>query len=175
MERLVKDVLVSPALEQNFLEEERPAVSASISSLSNLVPKFRSILRVRLFQRPRRFMTLTCSTMQAGVEQLFNQLMRPKLRTLIVDVYKDVSYVLDENGYAAAEYQDVVRKRFVKAWDALVENYRDTFSETNFRLLFGLALDVLIRPWEKFVTSLRYSEVRRLHMRSIEASALSWD
>ncbi|KAI0029318.1 COG4 transport protein-domain-containing protein [Vararia minispora EC-137] len=140
MERLVKDVLASPALEQNFLEEERAGVSASISSFSTLVPKFRSILR-------------------AGVEQLFNQLMRPRLRTFIGDVYKDVSYVLDENAYATAEYQDIVRKRFVKAWDALIENYKDTFSENNFRLLFGLALDVLIRPWEKFIMNLRYSEL----------------
>jgi conserved oligomeric Golgi complex subunit 4 len=46
MERLVKDMLASPALEQNFLLEERTTVSTSISSFSTLVPKFRSILRV---------------------------------------------------------------------------------------------------------------------------------
>ena len=38
--------------------------------------------------------------------------------------------------------------------------YQDTFTESNYRLFFGLALDVLVRPWEKFVTSLKYSEVR---------------
>lgn len=27
-------------------------------------------------------------------------------------------------------------------------------------MFFGLALDVLVRPWEKFVVSLKYSEVR---------------
>lgn len=59
-----------------------------------------------------------------GVEQLFNQLLRPKLRTLLADVYKDVSYVLDEDAYAAAEYQDVVRKRFIKAWESLAEGYK---------------------------------------------------
>ena len=61
---------------------------------------------------------------QAGVEQLFNQLMRPKLRTFITDVYKDVSYVLDEDAYAVAEYNDVVRKRFIKAWEGLVDGYK---------------------------------------------------
>jgi hypothetical protein len=55
---------------------------------------------------------------------LFNQLLRPKLRTLIADVYKDVSYVLDDEAYAVAEYQDVVRKRFIKAWEGLVEGYK---------------------------------------------------
>jgi conserved oligomeric Golgi complex subunit 4 len=50
--------------------------------------------------------------------------MRPKLRTLITDIYKDVSYVLDDDGYSMAEYQDVVRKRFVKAWESLVDGYK---------------------------------------------------
>ena len=61
---------------------------------------------------------------QAGVEQLFNQLLRPKLRTFIPDIYKDVSYVLDDDTYAAAELQDTVRKRFVKAWEALIDGYK---------------------------------------------------
>ena len=95
------------------------------------------------------------------MEQLFNQLLRPKLRMFIPDVYKDVSYVLDDDSYAAAETHDVVRKRFVKAWEGLVEGYKDTFTESNFRLFFGLALDVLVRPWEKFVMALKYTEVRR--------------
>ena len=62
--------------------------------------------------------------LQAGVEQLFNQLLRPKLRTFIPDIYKDLSYVLDEDSYAAAELQDTVRKRFVKAWEALIDGYK---------------------------------------------------
>lgn len=50
--------------------------------------------------------------------------MRPKLRNLIGDVYKDASYVLDDDGYSVAEYQDLVRKRFVKAWEGLVDGYK---------------------------------------------------
>lgn len=140
MERLVRDLLASPTITQNFLSSEVDLATNSISSLTTLVPKFRSILR-------------------AGVEQLFNQLLRPKLRMLLADVYKDVSYVLDEEAYAAAEYQDVIRKRFIKAWEGLVDGYKDTFTESNYRLFFGLALDVLIRPWEKLVMGLRYSEL----------------
>jgi hypothetical protein len=116
---------------------------------------------------------LTCVT-QAGVEQLFNQLMRPKLRTLVTDIYKDVSYVLDDDSYAQAEYQDIVRKRFIKSWESLVDGYKvcdfltfdgrlklaqDTFTETNYRLFFGLALDVLLRPWEKVVVGFKFTEV----------------
>jgi hypothetical protein len=105
MERLVKDLLSSPVIPQTFPVEEVDAARTSISSLSSIVPKFQSTLRV-------------------GVEQLFNQLLRPKLRTLLADVYKDVSYVLDDDSYVAAEYQDVVRKRFIKAWEGLAEGYK---------------------------------------------------
>lgn len=42
----------------------------------------------------------------------------------IPDVYKDVSYVLDDDSYASAEYNDIVRKRFIKAWEGLVEGYK---------------------------------------------------
>ncbi|KAI0811103.1 COG4-domain-containing protein [Irpex lacteus] len=140
MERLVKDLVTSDIISQNFLDSEVDAVKNSISSFSNLVPRFRSTLR-------------------AGIEQLFNQLLRPKLRMFIPDVYKDVSYVLDDDSYAAAEYNDVVRKRFIKAWEGLVEGYKDTFTESNYRLFFGLAIDVLVRPWEKFVTALKYTEL----------------
>jgi hypothetical protein len=38
---------------------------------------------------------------------------------------------------------------------------QDTFTEGNYRLIFGLALDVLLRPWEKFIIGLRFSEVGR--------------
>ncbi|OCH95231.1 COG4-domain-containing protein [Obba rivulosa] len=140
MERLVKDICSSAAVGQNYIDADVEAVKSSISSLTTLVPKFRSTLR-------------------AGVEQLFNQLMRPKMRTFVIDVYKDVSYVLDEESYAAANYQDLVRKRYIKAWESLVDGYKDIFTESNYRLFFGLAIDVLVRPWEKFVLSLKYSEL----------------
>ncbi|KAI0831802.1 COG4-domain-containing protein [Trametes gibbosa] len=140
MERLVKDLSQSAHIPQHFLDSELDSVRLSLTSFINLVPKFRSTLR-------------------AGVEQLFNQLLRPKLRTFIPDVYKDVSYILDDDAYAAVELQDLVRKRFVKAWEALIDGYKDTFTESNYRLFFGLALDVLVRPWEKFVTGLKYSEL----------------
>lgn len=32
--------------------------------------------------------------------------------------------MLDEEGYATADYQDLARKRFVKAWEGLVDGYK---------------------------------------------------
>jgi len=74
-------------------------------------------------------------------------------------VFRDVSYMLDEEGYATADYQDLARKRFVKAWEGLVDGYKETLSEGNYRLFIGFALDVLLKPWERFVMALKYTEL----------------
>ncbi|EJU05592.1 COG4-domain-containing protein [Dacryopinax primogenitus] len=140
MERLTDDLLESPLIPQNFLLREIEAARSRISSLLSLVPKFRSILK-------------------SGVEQLFNQLVRPRLRALMSDIYKDVTYVLDEDGYANAEYQDVVKKRFVKSWEAVLEGFKDSFTEVNFRMFWTLAIDVIVRPWEKLVLGMRFTEL----------------
>ncbi|KJA27272.1 hypothetical protein HYPSUDRAFT_62954 [Hypholoma sublateritium FD-334 SS-4] len=140
LERLIRDLCDSSLIGQHFSEEDAPIVKEQISSLSTLTLRLKSSLR-------------------SGIEQLFNQLLRPKLRTFISDIYKDISYVLDEDGYTTADYQDLPRKRFIKAWEGLVDGYKDTFSEGNYRLFIGLALDVLLRPWEKFVMNLKYTEL----------------
>lgn len=79
-----------------------------------------------------------CSHDQVGLEQLFNQLIRPKLRTFIGDVHKDISYWLDEDSYAAADYSDMVRKRFIKGWDNLFDGYK--VRSPAFRNLFAHGL-----------------------------------
>ncbi|KAF7304762.1 Cog4 domain-containing protein [Mycena kentingensis (nom. inval.)] len=140
LDRLTRDVATHPTISQHFVQSEQPEVKNHIANFANLSAKLRSALR-------------------SGVEQLFNQLLRPKLRNFIADIYKDVSYVLDDDSYSAAEYQDVVRKRFVKAWETLVDGYKDNFTENNYRLFFGLALDVILRPWEKLMMSFRFTEL----------------
>ncbi|KAF8906209.1 COG4 transport protein-domain-containing protein [Gymnopilus junonius] len=140
LEQLIHELVENSLIVTYFIEEEQTFVKNQFSSLSSLTTRMKSALR-------------------SGVEQLFNQLLRPKLRTFIPDVYKDISYVLDEDGYSAADFQDLARKRFIKAWDLLIEGYKDTFSEANYRLFIGFVLDVLLRPWEKYVMGLKYTEL----------------
>ncbi|KAG8999188.1 hypothetical protein FRB90_012139 [Tulasnella sp. 427] len=154
METLIKNVLASPQIQQNFLDADVAPTQKHVSSMLKLTSKFQSVLKW-------------------GVEQLFNQLARPKLRSLVVEVYKDVSYMLDDDSYASAEYQDVVRKRFVKAWDGLVDGFKETFTERNYRAFFSLAVEVLVRPWEKHILSMRFTELGAIRfdkdLRSITA------
>ena len=46
------------------------------------------------------------------------------MRNIIPEVYKDVSYVLDDEAYSTVEHQEYVKKRFVRAWESIVECYK---------------------------------------------------
>ena len=61
---------------------------------------------------------------QTGVDQLFNQLIRPKLRNFVPEIYKDVSYVLDEESYSVSSNENIVQKRFLKAWQTLMDGFK---------------------------------------------------
>lgn len=156
LERLVREFMESTMISQNFTDAQGEMVKTCLVEFQSSASKFKHPLRVSTSHRLYRVPDLR---FKSGIEQLFNQLLRPKLRNFMPEVYNNVSYQLDEDSYATSEYQDIVRKRFVKTWEGLVDGYKDAFTDNNYRLFFGLALDVLLRPWEKFMLNLKYTEV----------------
>ncbi|KAA1116209.1 hypothetical protein PGT21_004733 [Puccinia graminis f. sp. tritici] len=95
----------------------------------------------------------------SGLEQLFNQLIRSKIRSILSDCYKDVTYVLDDQSYAEAEVQDLFRKRFQKAWESLMDPYRDSMTSENFKELIGMTVNVIVRTWENMIKNQRFNEL----------------
>lgn len=95
---------------------------------------------------------------KAGLDALFANVLRPKLRQLLDETYKDVRYVLSEDEFADAEERDVVRRRFVRLWTALTEEYKAYLSDGNFQTLFSLLLEALARPWEKLAMGMQFSD-----------------
>jgi conserved oligomeric Golgi complex subunit 4 len=73
-----------------------------------------------------------------------------------------VTYNLDEDSYAEADFQDTVRKRFVRSWNNLVDGYRVSFSDANYSMFFAMTVDVLVRPWEKLLLSMKFTEVHHI-------------
>ncbi|ORY33702.1 COG4 transport protein-domain-containing protein [Naematelia encephala] len=138
MERLIDEIQHS--LPQVFLDVELGAVKDELDALSDLANLFRN-------------------QSKAGLEQFFNQLTRPRLRSLLDDVYKDTTYVLDEESFALAEEDDSVRRRFARAWEGLIDGYRDAFTDHNYQSFFNLTVEVLVRPWEKMILNMRFTEL----------------
>ena len=121
MERLIKDITSSELIANNFMDSEVRTVEDEVQSLQDINQKVKSTLKVRF---------LLCYTFrhscpaQSGIDQLFNQLIRPRLRTFLTDTYRDVSYLLDDDAYSASEQQDIVRKRFVKNWEDVTQGLK---------------------------------------------------
>ncbi|WVQ85236.1 hypothetical protein IAT38_007401 [Cryptococcus sp. DSM 104549] len=138
MERLLDEI--SRSLPQVFLDNELKTVHEELDSLREISNRFRS----------------ACKT---GLEQLFNQLTRPRLRGLLDDCYKDVSYLLDEDSFAEADELDLVRKRFIRAWEGMVDGYRESLTDHNYQSFFNMTVEVLVRPWEKMILSMRFTEL----------------
>ncbi|EJD53432.1 COG4-domain-containing protein [Auricularia subglabra TFB-10046 SS5] len=140
LERLKDEFVASPAIDQHFVDGDIDGVKASVKSLGGETTALRSVLK-------------------AGVEQLFNQVVRPRLRMLWPDIYKDVTYVLDDDAYSEAEQKDLVRTRFVRAWESTADVFRDAFTEENYRLFFTFIVDMIVRPWERYIFGLRFTEL----------------
>jgi len=139
--RLVDEITNGPVLTQSFfIPTEINEVKSSLGELRKLSQKMAGINK-------------------SGLEQLFNQLIRPKLRSILADCYKDVSYVLDEESFAEAEVQDLFRKRFQKAWGLLMDPYRDSMTGENFKELIGMTVNVIVRTWENMIKSQRFNEL----------------
>ncbi|KAF8733396.1 COG4Hypothetical protein, partial [Rhizoctonia solani] len=138
-ERLAHDLAMSSSLAQGFLEDEVEEARGIVAGLSDL-GGFKGVVKT-------------------GIDNLFTQLVKPRLRSLIPDVYKDVTYVLDESTYNTAEHDDAVRKRFVKGWGEVVGSYKDTLTEENYRAFFALAVEVVVRPWEKYIMGMKFTEL----------------
>lgn len=139
--RLVEEVISGPALPRAFfIASEVELIRSSLENLKRVESKFTGIAK-------------------SGLEQLFNQLIRPRMRSILSDCYKDVSYILDDESYAEAEYQDLFRKRFCKAWEGLIEPFREALTPKNFHGFFGMTVNVIVRPWESMIRNMKFNEL----------------
>ncbi|KAG9095620.1 hypothetical protein FS749_010115, partial [Ceratobasidium sp. UAMH 11750] len=137
-DRLARDLSASPAFAQGFLETEAEDARSAITGLNDL-GGFRGVVKT-------------------GIDNLFTQLVKPRLRSWIPEIYRDVTYVLDDAGYSSAEHDDTVRKRFVRSWGEVVGTYKNTLTEENYRTFFALAVEVVVRPWEKYIMGMKFTE-----------------
>ncbi|CEH14887.1 Golgi transport complex COD1 protein [Ceraceosorus bombacis] len=141
--RILTDLTTEQLLSQSFDERQIEEAASIVQGLSGLVARMRSAVRTEL-------------------DQLFNQLTKPRLKAILLEAYQDVSYMLDDDAHAEAEYSDPVRRRFLKGWEIVLSGYKTLFDESNWEAYFVLTLDALVRPWEKMAMGMRYTELGAL-------------
>ncbi|GMK54850.1 hypothetical protein CspeluHIS016_0114360 [Cutaneotrichosporon spelunceum] len=123
-----------------WLPREHAAVLDELDVLTDLAAHFRSAAR-------------------SGLEQFFVLAIRPRLRPLLDECYRDVTYALGEDAFADAEDQDLVRRRFVRGWENLMDGYRSSFTDVNYQIFYTITVETLVRPWEKMVMGMAFTEL----------------
>ncbi|CAG8484778.1 5249_t:CDS:10 [Diversispora eburnea] len=96
--------------------------------------------------------------LMSGIEQLFAQIVKPRIRPILQDAYKDIKYVLNEYEYHEQEANDGFAKRVVLGFDSLVQIYQSTFSENNYNQMMMYILESVTSMWEKTFGSLRFDK-----------------
>ncbi|KAI8373112.1 COG4 transport protein-domain-containing protein [Radiomyces spectabilis] len=139
-ERLVADLRQDVAA--GIWANEKKDMEAATKALDNLAAiskKFQNLLQSRM-------------------EQLMAQMLKPRVRPLFQDAYREVKYVLDEEEYNEVEVEELFIKRFRQGFNTLILLYHRTLTENNFRLLLSLLLDVVSVQWEKIVLQTRFNQ-----------------
>ncbi|KAI9891895.1 MAG: hypothetical protein M1814_002280 [Vezdaea aestivalis] len=88
-----------------------------------------------------------------GLQVAFGQCIKPRLRPLLADSFRDVDYQLssndvaelsrlrdEESGGAAVPDEDLVRMRFAHGWEAVMQPFKRLLTERNYERLLGSTL-----------------------------------
>lgn len=92
------------------------------------------------------------------MEQLLGQMLKPRIRPLFQDAYREVKYVLEEDEYNEADLDELFVKRFRHGFDPLISPYRTALTETNFTSLMGMVLDAVTLQWERIIMQTRFNQ-----------------
>lgn len=99
-----------------------------------------------------------------GIEQLVNQILKPRIRPLYQESYREVKYVLEEDEYNEADIEERFIKRFRQGFGRLIQVYKRTLTENNFNTLISLLLDVITAQWERIVVQTRFNQYGALRL-----------
>ena len=149
MSRIINELSSDSSLAPHYVESELPLAASTVQGLSVLVPRIRNAVRTHL-------------------ELLFTTLLKPKLRQLLGDSLRDVSYLINEEDYSRLEDEtgstSTFVRRFTRGWDNLLasSNYRQLFISDNWEAMLRLAIETVVQGWEEWVMNARYSELGAL-------------
>ncbi|KAG0004651.1 Golgi transport complex subunit 4 [Modicella reniformis] len=94
-----------------------------------------------------------------GIEELFERTLRPRLRPLLQDSYKDIKYVVTDEEYAEQEASNNFVHRFMSGFDALIELFKSALTEENYNQVIASAVTSLTKTWEKIIFQTKFNKL----------------
>lgn len=110
------------------------------------------------------FSSKTSELITDGMHVLFNQVIKPRLRPVLSDTFRDVDYSLTEEDLADLArqddtdedpefFQDIVTRRFEHSWDALMRPIKRILTAKTYAMLLDSTAKYLARVLEKRIWS----------------------
>ena len=149
----------------NATTEDQPSLTGGPDKLASLFPDQTSLSAVNtiLTQLVTSFKESTSALLSDSITVLFNNVMKPRLGSILRDAFRDADYSLtpeelrqqaqeaglDDEGEDAAENSDLVRQRFQHGWDGLTKPIGRLMTERTFDRLLVLVTSHVARLLEK--------------------------
>jgi hypothetical protein len=100
------------------------------------------------------FESKTSDLITEAIEVLLKQVMRPRLRPVFVETFRDVEYILDDDSNAqTTELDTQVIQRFERGWMQFTRPIKRILTERTYDLLITSTLSYLARALEKRIWS----------------------
>ena len=105
------------------------------------------------------FEAKTSVLIEEAVEVMLKQVMRPRLRPVMIEAFRDIDYLVDSENNAADDAQegeedeDIVPKRFERGWLAFTIPIKRIATPSNYSKLLAATVSYLARTLEKRIWS----------------------
>ncbi|KAG0365226.1 Golgi transport complex subunit 4 [Gamsiella multidivaricata] len=141
LEKLTAEIEQESASTFTSLSEHTLAkAKAVLSGLTGSSSKFKQILNL-------------------GIEELFERTLKPRLRPLLQDSYKEIKYVVTDEEYAEQEALNSFVHRFMSGFDTLIEPFKLTLTEDNYNQVIANAVTSLTKTWEKIIFQTKFNKM----------------
>jgi hypothetical protein len=99
------------------------------------------------------FESKTTDLITEAIEVVLKQVMRPRLRPVFVETFRDVEYTLDDDASETTEPDGQVAQRFERGWMQFTRPIKRILTERTYDLLITSTLSYLARALEKRIWS----------------------
>ncbi|KAI8600650.1 COG4 transport protein-domain-containing protein [Dissophora ornata] len=141
-------------LEKLTTEIEQESVSTIASLSEHALAKAKAVLS-GLTGSSSKFKQI----LSIGIEELFDKTLRPRLRPLLQDSYKEIKYVVTDEEYAEQEALNSFVHRFMSGFDTLIEPFKSTLTEDNYNQVIANAVTSLTKTWEKIIFQTKFNKM----------------
>ncbi|KAJ2793508.1 Golgi transport complex subunit 4, partial [Coemansia helicoidea] len=94
---------------------------------------------------------------QRALEQLGAQLLKPWMRTILQQSYRDIKYVLTDEEFNDVQNDNLFQKRFVLKFGHLVQQLRPRLAGANYAAALELSIATLAQDWERAIRQSKFN------------------